>query len=283
MSKEVMQQALMTAAQRVLDEFGTASEGLQELYQALKPYAAAPQPAQSSPIPHMQVRRGSDGAVRDIHATKDGRCDVNALNDFLTETGLQESATTVGFQGSSRTLAAKAQPDIRPPDLYYEAGKAVSEHPLARRQPAQPEPWYRPSAELAAIYGEMCAINETPRKEQTEVQTARLNVLRAECVAIHEKRLATPPQPAQPAQPEQEPVAAIHLGGDLLDDGRVVATYALPVTERNAPKLYTFPPQRQPLTKDDIRAAGGIVHSDGNVFFTSVEQLHQAVGMGTKP
>jgi hypothetical protein len=35
--------------------------------------------------------------------------------------------------------------------------------------------------------------------------------------------------------------------------------------------------------EDDIRAAGGIVHRDGNVFFTSVEQLNQAFGIGTKP
>lgn len=36
--------------------------------------------------------------------------------------------------------------------------------------------WYESVAELAAIYGEMCAINETPRKEQTPEQTDRLNV-----------------------------------------------------------------------------------------------------------
>ena len=31
------------------------------------------------------------------------------------------------------------------------------------------------------------------------------------------------------------------------------------------------------LSHDDIRAAGGIVHRDGNVFFTNVEQLNQAI------
>ena len=30
------------------------------------------------------------------------------------------------------------------------------------------------------------------------------------------------------------------------------------------------------LTEEDIRAAGGIVHRDGNVFFTNVEKLNQA-------
>jgi hypothetical protein len=35
--------------------------------------------------------------------------------------------------------------------------------------------------------------------------------------------------------------------------------------------------QRQPLTAEAIRAAGGIVHKDGNVFFTNLEQLNQAI------
>lgn len=33
----------------------------------------------------------------------------------------------------------------------------------------------------------------------------------------------------------------------------------------------------QLLTKEDIRAAGGIAHSDGNVFFTNIEQLNAAI------
>lgn len=34
--------ALVTAAQKVMDEFGTSSDGLQELYQALKLYTSPP-------------------------------------------------------------------------------------------------------------------------------------------------------------------------------------------------------------------------------------------------
>lgn len=49
--------------------------------------------------------------------------------------------------------------------------------------------WYESIAELAAIYGEMCVINETPRKEQTPQQTDRLNVLRKECVLLHQRRI----------------------------------------------------------------------------------------------
>jgi hypothetical protein len=37
--------------------------------------------------------------------------------------------------------------------------------------------------------------------------------------------------------------------------------------------------QRQPLTAEAVRAAGGIVHKDGNVFFTNLEQLNQLVGI----
>lgn len=31
------------------------------------------------------------------------------------------------------------------------------------------------------------------------------------------------------------------------------------------------------ITKDDIKAAGGIVHGDGNVFFTNLDQLNKMV------
>lgn len=56
--------------------------------------------------------------------------------------------------------------------------------------PDQRDPWYESMAELAAIYGEMCAINVTPRKEQTAEQADRLTILRAECVAVHYRRIA---------------------------------------------------------------------------------------------
>jgi len=44
--------------------------------------------------------------------------------------------------------------------------------------------------------------------------------------------------------------------------------------------LYAAPPQAQPakpLTKEEVRAVGGIVHSDGNIFFTNIEQLNAAI------
>ena len=40
---------------------------------------------------------------------------------------------------------------------------------------------------------------------------------------------------------------------------------------------YFAQPDREALTKDDVRAAGGIVHSDGNIFFTNIEQLNAAI------
>lgn len=32
-----------------------------------------------------------------------------------------------------------------------------------------------------------------------------------------------------------------------------------------------------PLTQYDVRAAGGIIHRDGNIFFTNLDKLNEAV------
>lgn len=46
-------------------------------------------------------------------------------------------------------------------------------------------------------------------------------------------------------------------------------------------------PIQQAIEAEDIRAAGGIVHSDGNIFFTNIDQLRAAVaaalGRGAVP
>lgn len=72
--------------------------------------------------------------------------------------------------------------------------------------PEQHSPaWYQTTAELAAIYGEMCAINETPAKDQTPAQQERLKVLRSECVAIQYRRIAmVAPVPANIVPVEYE-------------------------------------------------------------------------------
>ena len=36
------------------------------------------------------------------------------------------------------------------------------------------------------------------------------------------------------------------------------------------------------LTKDDVRKAGGVVHGDGNIFFTNIDQLNAAIAAATK-
>jgi hypothetical protein len=46
-------------------------------------------------------------------------------------------------------------------------------------------------------------------------------------------------------QPAGEVVQAIRLGFDYLDNGQLVATYAVPVASQAAPKLYTAPPAQE--------------------------------------
>ena len=37
------------------------------------------------------------------------------------------------------------------------------------------------------------------------------------------------------------------------------------------------------ITKEEVRAVGGIVHGDGSIFFTSIEQLNAAMALATRP
>jgi hypothetical protein len=46
--------------------------------------------------------------------------------------------------------------------------------------------------------------------------------------------------------------------------------------------LFTHPAPREPMTPEKVRAVGGIVHSDGNVFFTNMAQLNEAIGIKEK-
>ena len=79
--------------------------------------------------------------------------------------------------------------------------------------------------------------------------------------------------PAEQAA-QQEPVAAKHIGWDYLDNGTLVATYAVPVPERIAPKLYTSPQpaQQEPFCYHDGRNIVGkefADHSDVFPLYTS--------------
>lgn len=88
----------------------------------------------------------------------------------------------------------------------------------------------------------------------------------------------------QPAAVVKNPVSAIHLGWDRLDNGQLVATYFLPVAEMAAPKLYTAPqPARQPLTDEQVwkseeimavNAAVGLVMDDLMMLVRAVERIH---------
>ena len=47
-------------------------------------------------------------------------------------------------------------------------------------------------------------------------------------------------------------------------------------------KTVVQPSQARELNKDDVRAAGGIVHSDGNIFFTNIDKLNAAINAKLK-
>jgi hypothetical protein len=77
----------------------------------------------------------------------------------------------------------------------------------------------------------------------------------------------TPPA----AQPAQEPVAWMREDATLkFAEGKVFAV---------GQPFYTTPQQRQPLSVEDVRKAGGIVHKDGNIFFTNIGQMNAALGI----
>lgn len=83
-------------------------------------------------------------------------------------------------------------------------------------EPSQPaatlDAWHKTDAELAAIYGEMSSINETPRKEQSVVQADRLTVLRQEAVAICDRRYRLASSTPAPAAPSAQVAGAM---GDI--------------------------------------------------------------------
>lgn len=83
---------------------------------------------------------------------------------------------------TTRKSVQEGKPD-RISDLLEEAADAIES------KISNINNWYESTAKLDAIYGEMCAINETPRKDQTQEQTDRLKILRQECIDLHYKRI----------------------------------------------------------------------------------------------
>jgi len=73
----------------------------------------------------------------------------------------------------------------------------------------------------------------------------------------------------------QEPVGVVNGGGHLWTfEGK---------SFKDGDKMYLAGGAKPaPITREQVRSAGGIVHADGNVFFTSLEQLNELVN-GMKP
>ena len=63
------------------------------------------------------------------------------------------------------------------------------------------------------------------------------------------------------------------LSRERIKDGRWIGEG----DELNAAVIWTRAAQARELSADDVRAAGGIVHSDGNIFFTNIGKLNAAI------
>lgn len=98
-------------------------------------------------------------------------------------------AADVTALAESREFPRKVQYLYALPSLVCEQFAVASEARTEELKHATGD-WYQSMAELAAVYGEICAINETPLKNQTMEQAERLKVLRAECINIHYRRIA---------------------------------------------------------------------------------------------
>ena len=115
----------------------------------------------------------------------------------------------------------------------------------ARMLAPEPEPsrWHESTAELAAIYGEMCAIRATESKQTplTQQQEARLVALRAECIALNYRRIAMVKE-----APKPKPVATVD---SIMGSGRPFISRLPGARLEKGQMLYLHPPAvREPLT-----------------------------------
>lgn len=94
---------------------------------------------------------------------------------------------------------------------------------LKAQQASVPVGWYHSDAQLAAIVGEIDQIQQTELKKQSALQKERVRVLRAECVALHYKRISM--LAAAQAMVEQVAVSQVYkamkMEGKQHDTGRV--------------------------------------------------------------
>jgi hypothetical protein len=120
--------------------------------------------------------------------------------------------------------------------------------------------WQDKASEQAALLRECRAaldslIEKKPKLAMLLCGSTTLGNLKASLHDYRVKGIFDDTQPAAQPAPVQKPVEAIHIAFDYLDNGQLVATYALPVSEFVAPRLYTTPPaaaRREPLTDEQI-------------------------------
>ena len=106
-------------------------------------------------------------------------------------------------------------------------------------------------------------------------------------LAKYEEIAGPAPKAIPMAQPEQKPVgklqeATAERAWFTIAELNAWADKKLSenphwVMPKDEPERDEPPPQRKPLTPDNIRKTGGIVHGDGNIFFTNINQLNTAI------
>jgi hypothetical protein len=177
--------------------------------------------------------------------------------------------------------------------LIDEALAAPAQEPVAYRQTG----WaaHRDQYAVPVLFNPYTGQPRDVRDVQSDPQgilivpPGKIEMLAAKPTHQQSLQVATPPaaQPAtekssavQPA-PVQEPVA---WPIDSQHAERIAADQCVSyeVVQLIAREILATPPAAQraaPLTADDVRKAGGIVHGDGNIFFTSIDQLNTAHGI----
>jgi len=177
---------------------------------------------------------------------------VTALTKRLAQ---PEQEPVVFYRCKGCGHAYEQSPASRCDCMASEGFDRLEYYTAAQRQPLTDEQIVRKAKVIGGLFDDLAV----------EYQTDDIIKFGREMEAAQ----ATPP--AAPVQ-ERRPYAYANpyeLSADSAFRWCEIDEFTMPV--------YTTAAQRKPLTTEAIRAAGGIVHKDGNVFFKSIELLNRAI------